>query len=223
MRKSETNNHIRQFILPFHTSYFADQYIMYKTFADNFFIKGYLFFSKGDREMGLKVTYFVMPLFTKDDRISYTLGGELFCVKKVSLIKTERNIWWNTTKEYQQDTFERVNVAIQSQGEPILNKITNAEEFYNYHKGERKNNIRVYEAIAYSTILFDDLTFQDKMLRGLIRETENERDMDWVHNIKADAELLISQKSRDERIGTLRVWANETIGHLKLPHIKPFN
>lgn len=222
MKKSEIENHIRKYILPTHPGYVVDQYVMYKTFEDNFFIKGYLFYSKGDNELGLKVNYFIMPLFVKKDRIILTIGKEISCIKRIGLFKKERNIWWNTRKEKQQNTFEHISIAIQDQGEKILSEINSAKGFFYYSKAQRKDNIRIYEAAAYSTIFFGDMGLQDKMLRGLIKEAENERDVDWVHQIKADAQLLLSTKDKKERIAILKQWANETISHLKLLHLKPF-
>ena len=61
MKKSEINEYIRKYILPSHNHYYVDQYVMFRTFDNGFFLKGYLFYSKGDNEMGLKVTYFVTP------------------------------------------------------------------------------------------------------------------------------------------------------------------
>jgi len=222
MKKSEINNYIRKYILPSHNQYYVDQYVMYQTFDNGFFIKGYLFYSKGDNEMGLKLTSFITPLFVKDDAITYVFGEDILNVKAQGLFKKVKEVWWDTRKENQASTFEKMNNAISEQGEPILNGIKNAKELSKRLKKDMKDNIRVYEVVAYSNILFASVEEQNKMLKGLIKEAENERDVDWVHQIKKDAELMLSIESHNERIQLLKSWANETIGHLKLPHVKPF-
>lgn len=222
MKKSEIDQHIRKYVLPNHPGYYVDQYVMYKTFGDNYYIRGYLFYSKGDNEMGLKVTYFVMPLFVREDRIAYTFGEELSYVVKQGLFKKTENIYWNTRKEHQAQSFEHISKVMEKQGEPILQKFNTAKDYYDLHKGERKDNIRVYESVAYSTILMRDEDLQDKMLKGLIKEANNERDVDWVHRLKAGAEQMLSIKNTEGRIKLLNSWANETIADLKLPHLKPF-
>lgn len=222
MKKSELNTYIRNYILPTHPDYYLDEYVMYKTFGDNFFIKGYLFYSKGDNETGLKVTCFVMPLYVKDDAISYTIGKELYFIQNEGFLKKTKNIWWNVRKENQPTTFQQINHMIDEQGEPVLKKFNSSKDFYELHKGERKDNIRIYEEVAYSAILFGEMPLQEKMLKGLIREAENERDVDWVHQIKADAHLLLALKNVEERIIILKRWANETMSQLKLSKLIPF-
>jgi len=222
MKKSEINSYIKNYILPRHEKYFVDRYVMYKLFDNDFFIKGYLFYSKGDVEMGLKITYFITPLFVKDDAITFVLGEEILNIKSKGLFMKEKKVWWDTRKENQTITFENINEAIKKQGEPILNSINNANELCKHIKKYMKDNIRVCEVVAYSTILFADLNTQDNLLKLLIRGAENERDADWIHRIEIDAKLMLSIKSIEERIKLLKSWANQTIKHLKLPHIKPF-
>lgn len=222
MKKSEINKYIRKYILPSHCQYYVDQYVMYQTFDNGFFIKGYLFYSKGDNEMGLKLTFFITPLFVKDDAITYIFGEDILNVKSQGLFKKVKEVWWDTRKENQASTFEKINKSISEQGEPILNSIINAKDLCKRLKKEMKDNIRVYEVVAYSSILFSNVKEQDKMLKGLIKEAENERDVDWVHQIKKDAVLMLSLESIEERIKLLKSWANETIGHLKLPNLVPF-
>lgn len=222
MKKSEINNHIRKYILPSHNQYYVDQYAMYQTFNNDFFIKGYLFYSRGDSELGLKVTHFTMPLFVKKDCFVTTIGDDILDIKSNGLFRKVREVWWDTRKENQASTFERINIAIYKQGEPILNGLNSAKELCKRLKKDMKDNIRVYEVVAYSTILFASISEQNKILKGLINEAENERDVDWVHQIKIDATLMLSLESQEERINLLKSWANETIGSLKLPHVKPF-
>lgn len=223
MKKSELNNFIRKYILPNHSHYYLDQYLMYQLFDNDLFIKGYIFYSKGDNEMGLKLTYFVTPLFIKDDAITYVFGEEILNVKQKGLFKKVKEVWWDTKKENQVPTFEKINIAIGEQGEPVLNKLNSAKELCKCLKKDMKDNIRIYEVVAYSSILFSNFTEQDKMLKGLIKEAENERDVDWVHQIKAHAQVMLKKETQEERISLLKSWANETIEHLKLPHIKPLS
>lgn len=223
MKKSEINDKIRDYILPSHSHYWVDQYVMYRSFDNDFFIKGYLFYSKGDRELGLKVTYFVTPFFIKDDAITYVFGEDILDIKQQGFFKKVKESWWDTRKEHQVETFKKLNLAIVEQGEIFLSKINTAKDLCAVIKKNMKDNIRAYEVVAYSSILFADKKEQDKLLKGLVKEAENERDVDWVHQIKADALLMLSKETQVERISLLKTWANETIGHLKLPHIKPFS
>ena len=222
MKKNEIERQIRKYILPNQPTYYVDEHVMYKTFGEGFFIKGYLFYSKGDNEMGLKVTYFVMPLFLKEDRIAFTLGDELYFLEKNNFFKKTKSIWWNVKKEYQDDTFRQISKTIQLQGERILNQFNICNDFYNLHKSGKKDSIRINEAITYSTILFASIDFQDKLLKNLIKDAENERDIDWVHQIKKDAQFLLNTRSSLDRIAILKSWANETVAQLKLPKINPF-
>jgi hypothetical protein len=222
MKKSEINNYIRKYILPSHNQYYVDQYVMYQTFDNGFFIKGYLFYSKGDNEMGLRVSFFMMPLFVKKECLVTTIGEEILNIKSHGLFRKVKEVWWDTRKESQSSTFEKINNEINKQGEPILNAVNNANELCKRLKKDMKDNIRVYEVVAYSNILFANIEEQNKLLKGLITEAENERDADWVHQIKSDAEIILSTENHEGRINLLKSWANETIGYLKLPHIKPF-
>ncbi len=222
MRKSEIHNKIREYILSSHSQYWVDQYVMYRSFDRDFFIKGYLFYSKGDNELGLKVTSFVTPLFIKDGAITYVFGEEILNIRQQGFFKKVKDAWWDTRKEHQVETFKKLNLAIAEQGEKILNKINTANDVCSHLKRDMKDNIRVYEVVTYSSILFADRKGQDKLLRGLIKEAENERDVDWVHQINADAQLMLGKETQSERISLLKTWANETIGNLKLPHVKLF-
>ena len=138
MKKSEIDQYIRKYVLPNHPGYYVDQYVMYKTFGDNYYIKGYLFYSKGDNEMGLKVTYFVMPLFVTEDRIAYTFGDDLSYVVKQGLFKKTENVYWNTRKEHQAQTFEHVSQVIEKQGEPICGSSTALKITMNFTKVNAK-------------------------------------------------------------------------------------
>lgn len=223
MKKREIDNYIRKYILPNYEHYHLDQYVMYRLFENDLFIKGYIFYSKGDNEMGLKFSCFATPLFIKDDVISYVFGEEILNIRKKGLFRKVKDVWWDTKKENQASTFEKINIAIREQGEPLLNKLNSAKDVCKCIKKDMKNNIRVYEVVVYSSILFANFTEQNKMLKGLIKEAENERDIDWVHQIKADAQVMLNKDTLEGRISLLKSWANETIDHLKLPHIIPFD
>lgn len=222
MKKSEINNRIRDYILPSHPQYWVNQYVIYRYFGNDYFIKGYVFYSKGDSEMGLRVTWFCMPLLVRKDCIVTTIGEDILNIKQQGFFKKVKESWWDTRKEHQVETFRTLNLAIAEQGETVLSKINTAKDLCSLIKKDMKESIRIYEVVAYSSILFADKKEQDKLLKGLVKEAENERDVDWVHQIKADAQLMLNKEMQEERISLLKTWANETIGHLKLPHIKPF-
>jgi hypothetical protein len=196
---------------------------MYKTFEENFFLKGYIFYSKGDNEMGLKVSYFIMPLFVKAEFFTYNIIMDLGQIERVGWFKKTQKTWWDVRKEQQAATFEQINKTIDMQGETFLNKINCSKDFFNLLKKDRKDNVRVWEDIAYASILFKNIRFQNRMLRGVIREAkDDDRDLEWVEQIKTDAEQLLRCKNIEERKSILKSWANYTMSHLKLPHLKPF-
>jgi len=196
---------------------------MYKTFEENFFLKGYLFYSKGDNERGLEVSYFVKPLFVKAEYFTFNVTRDLAQIKRVGLFKKTRNFWWDVRREKQATTFEQINKTIFEQGETFLSKINSSKDFFNLLRKDRKDNVRVWEDIAYASILFKNIRFQNKMLRGVIKEAKSDdRDLEWVEQIKTDAEQLLSCKTIEERKSILKSWANYTMSHLKLPHLKPF-
>jgi hypothetical protein len=60
------------------------------------------------------------------------------------------------------------------------------------------------------------------MLKGLIREAKKGTQYDYITAIRERAELLLSQSTREERIGVLKEFANITISNLKLSRPTPF-
>ena len=224
MTQKEIGNHIRQFILPAHSSYHVDKAVLYKRFGDDLYIKGYSFSSGGKIPTALHVTYFIMPLFLESDTIAYTFADELYYAYREGLfnLKRSKNRVWDVRKASQDDAFKLINTAMDEQGEPVLAKFETARDVYDAQKRDMKDNTRVYEACAYSTILFADQGLQDKMLKGLIRETKNRPAHDYIVLIRERTELLLSKSTREERIGLLKAFANETISNLKMAQLKPF-
>lgn len=225
MKVVEINKLIRKHIEQALPDYSVHKDFIYKL-ENDFFIKGYYFESRGNDDLDLAVWYFVQPLFVKKDFIVLTLGARLSYKKKVGLLKTKELDWWDARKEHLDESFQSILEVIKLKGEKKLEQIKTSEEFYNKFYGERKDNVRIYEAIAYSTILFGKEDVQDKAIKGLIdfcnKQIESESD-EIEMQIKEDATLLLEAVTTINRLEVLKTWANETIGHLKLPHIKPFS
>ena len=224
MTQIEIGKHIKQFILPAHPGYYVDKNILYKRFGDDLYIKGYAFSSGGKVAGAMHVTYFIMPLFLHDDTIAYTFAHELYYAYREGLFKLKRSKTrvWDVRQASRDDAFKLINTAMDEQGEPVLEKFKTARDAYDAEKKNIKENIRVYEACAYSTILFADQGLQDKMLKGLIRETKSRPPHDHILLIRERTELLLSRSTREDRIGLLKEFANQTIVNLKMPQLKPF-
>jgi len=222
MKIKEINRSIKLHIMDAFPDYNLDGYLVYKTFDHNFFIKGYLFYSKGNYESGLKVTCFVMPLFIKDDSITFTHSLDILNITKVGFFIKIKDCWWDIRPTHQDETFLKLKDEMHKQGEPTLAKINSSKDLCRKIEKSKKYNIRAFEVITYSSILYGSIKEQNKLLKGLIHEANNERDLDWVHQIKAEAELMLSLNSQEERIALLKTWANHTITKLKLSGLKIF-
>jgi hypothetical protein len=222
MTKKEINEYIVKFISPSFSSYYVEKYLMYQSFEDGLFIKGFLFFSKEDAKLGLNISYFILPLFVKTDSVDMTFGGDVFRIERKGLFKTKKSAWWDTTKGKKEETFKAVKDCLLEQGEFILGKYNSANDFIIQNKKDREN-IRIQEAVAYSTVLVSSISTQDKELKKLIKIAKNDgRDTDWVNQIQKDAELLLSKTNSNERLKILKLWANETIKELKLSELNLF-
>lgn len=221
MKVSEINKYIKKHLQDSLFDYQVEKGFIFKTESD-FFLKGYDFESTGDGEYDLAVWCFIQPLFVKSDCLYYNFGNRLKYKKKVNILQSKELEWWDASKEKLDESFQSILHSIKTTGEEYLNQFKTVQNFYSKFKNKARGDIRVYEAIAYSAILCEEQSVQDKMLRGLLKEAENERDADWVHQIKSDAALLLSTTNTEDRIKVLKQWANETIGQLKLSKLKPF-
>ena len=172
----------------------------------------------------MHVTCFIMPLFSYNDTIGYTYAYELYYAYREGLFKLKRskNYVWDVRIASRDDAFKLINTAMDKQGEPVLAKFKTARDVYDAQKRDMKDNIRVQEDCAYSTLLFADQRLQDKMLSGLIHESKKRPQHDYIILIRERTELLLSKSTREERIILLKEFANETISHLKMPQLKPF-
>ncbi len=104
----------------------------------------------------------------------------------------------------------------------MLTKVHTARDAYNAQKRDRKDSIWTYNACAYSTVLFANQRVQDRMLKRLIRETKKGTQHDFIVRIRERTDLLLSKSTREDRIGLLKEFANETISNLKMANLQPF-
>lgn len=220
MKVSEINKLIRKHLERSLSDYSVHRDLIFKIESD-FFIKGYDFESRGNEDMDLSVWCFVQPLFVKSDCLYYTFGGRLTYKRKINLLQSKEMDWWDARKENLDDSFQSILQSILKDGEKYLNSIASVEDFYKKFNSEKKDNLRIYESVAYSTILFAEEDLQNKLLKGLIKETENES-IEWIRQIGEDATLLLNAETSSNRMEILKSWANETIAHLKLSQVKPF-
>lgn len=197
--------------------------LLFKIESD-FFLKSYYFESRGNGEADLAVWWFIQPLFLRRDDVILTFGDRLTHKEKVSLFRNTNMAWWDARKEHLDTSFQSILQSILSSGEKHLNSFKTPDDFYREFKPSIKDNIRIYEGVAFTTILMDDKALQDKMLQGLIdfSSAKINRDTDWVDEIRENATVLLNANTQEKRLEILKSWANETISHLKLPHLKPF-
>ncbi len=224
MTKKEIENFIKEYILPTHSNYYLHKNILYKPFGGDLFIKGYSFNAGGRNPDAMHVTYFTMPLFVVEETISISYSQELYYAYREGLfnLKRSRNHVWDVRIASRDDAFKLINTTMDKQGEPVLAKFHNAKNAYNAIKKGRKDNIRVYEDCAYTSILFASRDKQDTMLKWLIREAKKDTQYDYIIAIRERTELLLSQSTQEERIGVLKDFANITISNLKFSHLVPF-
>ncbi|MBN9383031.1 MAG: hypothetical protein J0H74_19900 [Chitinophagaceae bacterium] len=224
MTKKEIEKFIKEYILPTHSNYYLHKNILYKPFGDELFIKGYSFDAGGRNPDAMHVTYFIMPLFVVEETISISYSQELYYAYREGLfnLKRSRNRVWDVRIASRDDAFKLINTIMDKQGEPVLAKLNDAKNAYDAIKKGRKDNIRVYEECAYTSILFASRHKQDTMLKWLIREAKKDTQYDYIIAIRERTELLLSQSTREERIRVLKEFANITISNLKFSHLMPF-
>lgn len=218
MKVSEINRFIKKHLQTELSSYQVHRDLICKIESD-FFLKSYYFESRGNEEADLAVWWFVQPLYLKDDDINLTFGDRLTHKEKVSFFRSVNMAWWDARKEHLDTSFQSILQSILNSGEKHLNSFKTPEDFYSKFKSTIKDNIRIYEGVAYTTILMDDKALQDKMLKGLIDFSfaKINRDTDWVDQIREDATMLLNAGTQERRLEILKGWANETLSHLKLP------
>ena len=221
MKKKVITQAINKYLKPYLTNYKVHVDLMYKKESD-FFLKGYCFdpLSSGD---AITVHYFIQPLFVKDESITLGFGSNIAYRKKIGFLKSQ---WVNrfvVLEDEIEESFKQILSAIILDGEKYLNSINNVEGFYKKFNSEKKDSIRVFEAIAYSSIFFKDMSTQNDLLRRLIKLTSEEEDRhtEWIPQIAKDANLLLNIPSIPQRVEILKSWANETIKNLKLPELLP--
>lgn len=219
MRVKEINKLIKEIILPHLKGYVVHRQLIYQI-EGGYYLKGYDFESSGNEEYDLAVWCFIQPLFVKSTTIYYTFGDRLTYRKRIGLFKIRKLQWWDATKENLNESFQSILQSILREGEKYLNSFKEPRDFVRKFSSCAKGSIRIYEGVAFASILIKDKSLQNKMLKELIKEAKNERDLDWVHRIRADAELLLSKSTQEERVHILKEWANETILQLKLPELK---
>lgn len=219
MNKNQINDAIRKYILPSLPGYRAFENVIYTYIDSDFFVKGYHFYSKGDKEIGLKIECLFQPLYVKDDAISFTFSKTLRHKRRDGLFKTVELRYWDIRKEKQEETFKQILSMMLDFGEKYLSQFNTAEDFYKKFKSERKENIRVYEAVAYTTVLFADESLQDEMLKGLIESSLKKinRDTDWIDQIREDATRLLNAATTEARLAILQEWRKETLENLGIP------
>ena len=224
MTKKEIGKLIKQYILPTHSNYYLHENILYKPFGGDLFIKGYSFGAGGRNPDAMHVSYFITPLFVVEDTISIPYSQELYYAYREGLfnLKRSRNQVWDVRRASRDDAFKLINTIMDEQGEPALAKFYTAKNAYNAMKKGRKDNIRIYEACAYTSVLFGSRRKQDTMLKWLIREAKKGTQYDYIIAIRERTELLLSRSTQEERIGVLKEFANITISNLKFSHLMPF-
>jgi len=218
MKIAEINKLIKHHLHPKLENYHVNRDFIYKV-QDNFFLKGYAFESTGNGEYDLAVWCFIQPLFVKSDCLYFNFGDRLKHKKKVDVLRTKKLEWWDATKEKLDDSFQSILKSILNDGEKYLNLFKTPEDFYNKFKSDRKEDIRKYEAVTYTTILLNNEALQNKMLKGLIEFSLKKinRDDEIIDEIREDATLLLNADTKEKRLEILKNWANETLRHLKLP------
>ena len=223
MKKHEIENCIRKYLLPNFPSYeIGDEYVMYKQFGNGFYIKGYTFISRGDKEFGLTASYLITPLFQHVKGLTLFTGGFLCFAKRKNFFSKEKICKWDSRFANSEATFTELGRVMGKQAEPFLNKTNSPKDIYNHAFPTKNENIRDYEVSAFSSILFATKWRQDKLLKGLIKETINERDADWVHIIRERAEQILGLDEVADREVLLKKWSNETMDILGYPHLERF-
>ena len=222
MKISEINSQIKKHIAPQLSGYKIHRDIVYKQ-EENFFLKYYCVVSTGNDEDDIYVSAAIQPLYVRSDFLYKTFGFNLSHKKRTSLFGSRRSELWDARKEHLDNSFQSINQSILHQGEPFMNSVNSAKQFYQRFAGNIKDNISYREGVAYSTIIFGSDKQQRDCLKNLIDFCDSQiaTDEDEVEiKIRKDATVLLNAEST-ERLKILKAWANETIECLKLPNIQP--
>lgn len=223
MKINQINKLIKKYLEKDLSGYHIHNDLIYKI-DSSFFLRGYDFESTGNGEFDLAVWYFVQPLFVKSDFIHYLFGKRLTYREKTNIFSTKNLEWWDASVAHLEESFLSISDSMLKNNEQQIDTIT-PEFFYNKYKTEVKTNVRIYEAVAYTTVLMGDLELQNKLLEGLInycnKEIKSENDTLEIQ-IKTDATLLLNTTTQKERLRILKTWSNETISYLKLPNVPMF-
>ena len=220
MKVTEINKLIKKHLQSQLSSYYVHRDLIYKV-ENVFFMKGYAFESTGNGEYDLAVWCFIQPLFVKSDCLYFNFGDRLKYEQKIDWLRTKKLEWWDATKEKLDASFQSILQSILKDGEKYLYFFKTPEDFYNKFKPDIKDDIRAYEAIAYTSVLLKDELLQNKMLKGLIEFSlrKENKDDESIELIREDATLLLNADTQEKRLEILREWTNETLEHLKLPDV----
>ncbi|NOT37295.1 MAG: hypothetical protein HOP11_07945 [Saprospiraceae bacterium] len=225
MKINEINKFIKNQIEPKLNGYLVHKDLIYKV-ESSFFLKYYCIVSKGNEEDDIYASVAIQPLFVKSDFLYKTFGFNLTHRKKTKLFRTKTSELWDARKENLVESFNSICNSIIDQGEPFLKCISNSEDFYNYYKKDMKLVTSVFEAVAYSTVLYGTEKLQNLTIQSLIdfcsKQIDSDDDIVEIQ-IRQDALELLNANTTNNRINILKSWANETISHLKLPGISYFD
>jgi hypothetical protein len=209
MNDSELKRFLLKYIKPTLTEDFVfSNNILHKK-TETGFLKGFCFEKSGNNKEGFYLWCFVQPLYVPSEDLILTFGER---------IKNKKDEFWQIDKGNEnaiKEIFADLNKKIKGEGISYLEETGKPEKFCAFFNKQKKNNIRIWEAIVY-TKLYNELSKAEEETDMFIAELGKQNNtINWIRNIKFNLELLLS-KDLTGRKRLMKEWECETLRNLKL-------
>ncbi|MBO9633175.1 MAG: hypothetical protein J7578_08645 [Chitinophagaceae bacterium] len=219
MKIKDINRLIQKHLVPVFPQYTAYQDLLFRI-DDEYLLRGYCFEVRGNGEYDLHLHAFVQPLFKPGSgHIHFTFGETIPRKIRKTLFGFKTVPAWDATKENLDHSFQELAVAMQHTGEQFLDSIGDIRRFHEKFDKEKKDNLRVYEAVAFSSILVCNIQKQDRLLQGLIKETRDDEGVEWIMAIRNHATQMLDLPEQHLRLALLKQWAVANASALGLPGV----
>ncbi len=206
---------IRKHLLPHLPGFRAKGWLLF-TEPPRRLLRGFAFEGSGFDQSAFNVWAFVKPLYVPSTHVTFTFGGRL------GTLQGGQERWWRLSENNEHEVMSEVLAAIGDEGLPFLKQLESPADLA--HKGgavtHAPDNIRVMEAVAYSSILAGE--YHDA-LETLDRLPKIVAQMDpklsaWPREIAERAGRVRDALVHDPRgaLALLDEWEAQTLRHLRL-------
>jgi len=155
--------------------------------------------TKGD----FYVSYFNQPLYIVHDYLHLTFGDRLADSKNHSCFNLE-----DINEVEVQDLLTVMNNKIQ-----FLKELSDPIKFYSYYKSRHQGNLRIREAVIYTSFWLSLPTAYDELNDFLASFSSEDLSILWRKDLR---DKLIQLKEHPQPKVLLEQWKQETLSNLKL-------